>query len=56
MLEQSHSLRFHKLVHHITQHRSDSIEPLVGMADIRKARLIKQNLLNDEDSNSFREL
>jgi len=56
MLEQSHSLRLHKLVHHITQHRSDSIEPLVGMADIRKARLIKQNLLNDEDGNSFREL
>lgn len=56
MLEQSHSLRLHKLVHHIAQHSSDSIEPLIGVADIRQARLIKQNFLNDENGDSFGEL
>jgi hypothetical protein len=56
MLEQSHSLRLHKLVHHIAQHSSNSIEPLIGVADIRQASLIEQNLLNDEDGDGFGEL
>jgi hypothetical protein len=56
MLEQSHSLRLHKLVHHIAQNGSDSVEPLVGVANIRQARLIEQNLLNDENGDGFGEL
>ena len=56
MLEQSHSLRLHKLVHHIAQHRSDGVESLVGVADVRQARLVEKNLLNDENGDGFGEL
>ena len=56
MFQQPNSLSLHQLVYHIAQHRPHGIEPLIRMADIRQTRLVQQDLLNDEDSNSLGEL
>ena len=56
MLEQSHCLTFDKLIHHVTQHRPDCVEPLVSLADVCEAEIVEQNLLDDEDGHRFGEL
>lgn len=55
VLEQAHSLSLHQLVNHVAQHSSHCIEAFVGMADVREASLVEQNLLNDEDCDGLGE-
>jgi hypothetical protein len=56
MLEKPNGLLFHELINHVAQNRSDSIEPLISLADVGKAYIVEQNLLNNEDGNSLAEL
>lgn len=56
MLEQAHSLRLHKLIDHVAQDSANGEEALVGVTDVREPCLVKQNLLHDEDGDSFGEL
>lgn len=49
MLQKPHRLGLHQLSHHIAQHRHHRKEPLIRMANIRQPRLIKQDLLHDEN-------
>jgi len=56
MFEQADSLAIHKLVDHVAEHGADGVESFVGVTDVREARLVKKNLLHDEDSDGFGEL
>ena len=56
MFEQPHSLRLHELGDHVAQHGADSVEPLIGVADVRQASLIEQDLLHDKDGDCLGEL
>jgi hypothetical protein len=56
VLQQPNGLRFHQLVHHVTQYRPHSVEPLICVTDIRQACLVQKDLLNDEDRNRLGEL
>lgn len=56
MFQQPDGLGLHQLVHHITQHGPNGIEPLIRMTDIRQTRLVQQDLLHDEDRNGLRKL
>jgi hypothetical protein len=51
MLQQPYRLLLHELVHHIGQHRSDSIKPLIRLTNISKPHFIHQDLLHNENSN-----
>ena len=53
MLQQPDRLRLHQLIYHIAQHGPHGVEPLVRMADVRQARLIQQDLLDDKDRNGL---
>jgi hypothetical protein len=55
MLEQADSLLLNKLIHHVAKHSADSIEALISLADVCKACIIEQDLLNDKDCNSLAE-
>lgn len=55
MLQQTNSLRLDKLINHIAENGTHGIKSLVGVADIRQASLVQQDLLNDEDGDGFRE-
>jgi hypothetical protein len=41
VLEQANSLLLHELVNHVAQHGSNSVETLVGLADVGKANVIE---------------
>ena len=49
VLQQPYGLLIHQLRHHIAQYRSHRVEPLVGLADVLQAHIVKQDLLDDED-------
>lgn len=55
MLQKSDSLSFNQLIDHVAQHCSNSVEAFIGVADIGQASLIQEDLLNDEDGDSFRQ-
>ena len=55
MLEKPNGLLIHKLGNHIAKDGADRIETLVSLADVLKTHVVKQNLLDDEDSNSLAE-
>lgn len=56
MLEQANSLLFHKLIYHVTQNGTNSVEALVGLTDVGKTYIVEEDLLDDEDSNGLAEL
>lgn len=56
MLEKADSLLFNELSDHIAQDGTHSIESLIGSADICKADIVKQDLLNYENGDRFAEL
>ena len=56
MLQQADCLGLNKLVDHVAQDGSDSVEPFVGMTDIGETSLIQEDLLYNEDGNSLRKL
>lgn len=56
VLEQPHSLRLHELVDHVAQYGADGVEPLIGVADVRQAGLVEEDLLHDEDGDRLGEL
>jgi predicted fused transcriptional regulator/phosphomethylpyrimidine kinase len=53
MLQEPNSLCLNELVDHVAEDGADGVEPLVRVADIRQARLVQKNLLNDKDSDRF---
>lgn len=53
MLQEPGSLLFHKLVNHVAQDSPNSIETLVGSADVVQSMVVKKDLLHDKDGNSF---
>lgn len=56
MLKQTNSLLLDELVDHITENRANSIETLVGLANVRQANIVKKYLLYDEYGHSLAEL
>lgn len=53
MLQQPDGLLVHQLRHHVGQHGANSVEALVGLADILQPHVIKQNLLDNEDGDGL---
>jgi len=53
VLEKSDGLGLDELVDHIAEDRADGVKAFVGVADVREASFVKENLLNDEDGNCF---
>lgn len=45
-----------KLIDHVAQHSSDSVEALVCCTDVIQAVVVKEDLLDDEDGDSLAEL
>lgn len=56
MLQQPRGLLLHQLTDHVAEYSSNSIEPLVGGTDIVETVIVEQYLLDDENSNSLRQL
>lgn len=56
VLEETHCLCLDKLIHHIAEHSADGVEAFVCVAYVREARLVEEDLLNNEDRNCLREL
>lgn len=55
MLQEPDGLLVNELSDHITKNSANSVESLVGLADVLQSHVIEQDLLNDEDSNSLAE-
>lgn len=53
MFKESDSLSFHKLVDHVAEDSANSIEPLVGVANVCQACLVQEDFLDNKDSNRF---
>lgn len=56
MLQQPGRLLLDQLRHHVAEDSANSVEPFVRGADVVKPAVIKQYLLNDEDSDSLAKL
>lgn len=56
MLQEPDGLLVNELSDHITKNSANSVESLVGLADVLQSHVIEQDLLNDEDSNGLAEL
>ena len=56
MLQEPHSLLVNELSDHITENGANSVESLVGLADVLQSHVVEQDLLDDEDSNGLAEL
>jgi len=56
MLQEAHRLRFDKLIHHIAQDSDHRKEAFIRMADVRKSRLVKEDLLDYENRDGFGQL
>jgi hypothetical protein len=56
VLKEADGLLLDELVDHIAENSTDGIEALIGLADVREANVIQQNLLHDEDSDSLAQL
>lgn len=53
MLQEPGSLLFNELVDHVAEDSPNSIEALVGCADVVQSMVVKKDLLNDKNGNSF---
>lgn len=51
VLQQTDSKSVDKLVNHVAENSTDSIEALIGLADVSQAHVVQENTLNNEDSN-----
>jgi hypothetical protein len=56
MLKEAHGLLLDKRSDHIREHSSDSVEALIGLADVSQSHIVEEDLLNDKDGNSLGEL
>ena len=56
VLEESCRLLFDKLRDHVAQHRSNSVESLIGGTNIIQPMIIEKDLLNDEYGHGLAEL
>jgi hypothetical protein len=56
MLQQAHSLLIDELGDHIGQDGAECAEALVRLADVLQAKVIEQDLLDDEYGHSLAEL
>jgi hypothetical protein len=55
VLEQADSLLLDQLVDHVAKNGANSIETLIGLANVRKPNVVQQDLLYDEDGYSLTE-
>lgn len=55
VLEQADSLLLDELVHHVAKHSAHGIEALISLADVGKAGVVQQDLLDDEYRDSLAE-
>lgn len=53
MLQEPGGLLFDELVHHVAQDSPNSIESLIGCADVVQSMVVKKNLLHNKDGNSL---
>jgi hypothetical protein len=56
VLQQPYGLLVNQLSNHVTQYGTDGVKALVGLADILQTHVVKQDLLDDEDSDRLAEL
>lgn len=56
MLQQPGRLLLDQLAHHVAKDGADSVESLIGGADVVQAIVVKQDLLHNEDGDSLTEL
>lgn len=56
MLQQTCGLLLHELADHVTKYGADSIEALIGRADVVETVVIEQDLLNNEDGDRLGQL
>ena len=56
MLQQTDSLLLDELVDHVAQNGADGVKALIGLADVRQANVVKQDLLHNEDRDGLAEL
>jgi hypothetical protein len=56
VLEQPDSLLFYQLIDHVAEDSADSIEALIGLANVSETNVIQKNLLHNEDGHSLAEL
>ena len=55
MLQEPDRLLVNELSDHVTKNGANSVESLIGLADVLQSHVIEQDLLNDEDSNGLAE-
>lgn len=53
MLQEPGRLLFDELVDHVAQDSPNSVESLVGCADVVQTMIVKEYLLHDKNGNSF---
>jgi len=53
MLEQSHRLTFYQCLNHVGKHGSNGVETLVCLTDVLQSEVVEEDLLDDENGNSF---
>lgn len=53
VLQEPSGLLFDELVHHVAQNSPNSIEALVGRANVVQSMVIKKDLLHDENGDSL---
>lgn len=56
MFEQANSLLLHQLGDHIAEDSAYSVEPFISRTNIAQTDVIKEDLLHNEDGNSFAQL
>ena len=49
VLEETHCLCLDKLIHHVAEYCADGVKAFVCVAYVREARLVEEDLLNNED-------
>jgi hypothetical protein len=55
MLQQTDSLLLDELVDHVAKDGADGVKAFVGLADVRQADIIQQDLLHDKDRDGLAE-
>lgn len=56
MLEQTRCLLLDELAHHVAEDGANCVEPFVRSANVVESVVVKENLLDDEDSDRLAEL
>ena len=56
MLQKANRLLLHQLCHHIAEYSAHGVKPLIRMANVAKAGIVKEYLLDDEDGDRLAEL